>query len=187
MWRVAEELQERASDERHGALAAEFSALLRGWGERWAGDAQWKTLLDKSSLMHEVEETVVATMALLRWLESDSSKGADDKITVVDVCSGKGFFGYDGVPDIVAAVLTCFCWRAQHVPDVLSRCRLHWRRRRRQEQERSGRCVLGLAARARGARGDGRYDGDRLEPYPGGCCCVSAARVCCCHACHVLN
>ena len=90
VWRVIQALDEwPPSDERFGTLARDCSSILHGWGTRWAGDKQWQSLLNKSSLLHEVEEVMVAMHALLEWMETEPG---EDTLTVVDVCAGKGIF-----------------------------------------------------------------------------------------------
>ncbi|KAL3771618.1 hypothetical protein ACHAW5_006645 [Stephanodiscus triporus] len=63
--------------------------ILRQWGESWAGQSGWHTLLNKKSLLHEVEESIVALHFLLDWL-GRRCKQNDTPIILVDVCCGKG-------------------------------------------------------------------------------------------------
>lgn len=48
------------------------------------------SLPDKKDLKHEVEESVVALAPLLKWLEDTADERKGEKVTVVDVCCGKG-------------------------------------------------------------------------------------------------
>ena len=63
--------------------------ILRQWGQTWAGRREWQTLLNKKSLLHEVEESIVALHFLLDWLESRNERDRTP-VTLVDVCCGKG-------------------------------------------------------------------------------------------------
>jgi len=49
-------------------LAHEASVILREWGHRWAGNNEFQSILNKSSLLHEVEESIIAIHFLLEWL-----------------------------------------------------------------------------------------------------------------------
>jgi hypothetical protein len=61
--------------------------ILQQWGESWAGQSGWHTLLNKKSLLHEVEESIVTLHFLLNWLERRCEQ---TPVTLVDVCCGKG-------------------------------------------------------------------------------------------------
>jgi hypothetical protein len=74
-------------------LIKEVIVILRQWGNEWAGRNEWQGILNKSSLLHEVEEAIVTLGFLvdhLKRMDADSEK--IDPITIVDVCSGKGIF-----------------------------------------------------------------------------------------------
>jgi hypothetical protein len=84
-------------EQRLNNLTREVALILREWGERWAGQPEWQTLLNKKSLLHEVEESIVALSFLLDWLEMRESGSKDytnnahmPPVTLVDVCCGKG-------------------------------------------------------------------------------------------------
>ena len=98
---------------RFGPLVACVGTVLRAWASEPAGSGRQQTagLLNKRTLLHEVEECVVALHFLLEWLETDGSdpehcsrNGAEASeaaessaveaklITVVDLCAGKGVF-----------------------------------------------------------------------------------------------
>ena len=61
-------------------------------------DARFRGLLAKKSLLHEIEESVVALDLLLAWLARrprvDAAAADDDasRVTVVDLCCGKAIF-----------------------------------------------------------------------------------------------
>lgn len=65
-------------------------SILRQWGHEWAGQQRWLSLLNKSSLLHEIEESIVALSPLFDWL--DTRRDDAEPITLVDVCCGKGIF-----------------------------------------------------------------------------------------------
>ena len=77
------------------SVTVEVTHILREWGEKWAGSSEWQTLLNKKSLLHEVEESIVALSFLVEWLEhrennSSNQSSVSRPVTVVDVCCGKG-------------------------------------------------------------------------------------------------
>lgn len=71
-------------------LVQQVSKILLGWGGRWAGENEWQGILNKSSLLHEVEESIVALSLLIEFIEDRDYD--EEPITIVDVCSGKGIF-----------------------------------------------------------------------------------------------
>ncbi|KAL7539359.1 hypothetical protein ACHAWF_006384 [Thalassiosira exigua] len=74
---------------RESSVIQEVVPILRDWGETWAGQTGWHTLLNKKSLLHEVEESVVALQLLLDWMERKRSS-QDAPVILLDVCCGKG-------------------------------------------------------------------------------------------------
>jgi hypothetical protein len=64
-------------------------AILRQWIETWGDDNQLQGLLNKSTLLHEIEESIVALALLIEWM---MNRDIETPITVVDVCCGKGVF-----------------------------------------------------------------------------------------------
>ena len=65
-------------------------SILRVWGHMWAGLPEWQSLLNKSSLQHEVEESIVALYHLHEWMLLQDTQGPP--LIVMDVCCGKGLF-----------------------------------------------------------------------------------------------
>jgi len=65
--------------------------ILHQWGETWAGEKEWQGLLNKPSLLHEIEESIIALHSLIEWMNKNQDIG-NEPITVVDVCCGKGIF-----------------------------------------------------------------------------------------------
>ena len=98
VWKTAESLEANglnASDDAilsttHHLVAEKIVPILLKWGRKWAGEKEWQGILNKSSLLHEVEESVVALSLLLRYISNMNDD--DEEITIVDVCSGKGIF-----------------------------------------------------------------------------------------------
>lgn len=83
--------------------------VMDSWGKQWATVAQgtrWASFLNKKHLKEEVEESIVALAPLILWLEKTADKADDDatKVTVVDVCCGKG---------ICSILLSYLCGRAK--------------------------------------------------------------------------
>jgi hypothetical protein len=64
--------------------------ILRLWGDLWAGQSEWQSLLNKRSLLHEVEESIVALQFLVDWLDERCMKNDNTAVILVDVCCGKG-------------------------------------------------------------------------------------------------
>lgn len=100
IWSVIEELEANglSSDGRcnensrrdDDAMTDQVVHILRLWGDSWAGQTGWNTLLNKKSLLHEVEESIVALRFLDDWLERRRQDGNAPPVTLVDVCCGKG-------------------------------------------------------------------------------------------------
>ena len=64
--------------------------ILRLWANKWDGDPEWRSVLNKKSLHKELEESIVAIDQLLM-----STSGRDaDSIIVMDICVGKGLFSF---------------------------------------------------------------------------------------------
>lgn len=66
-------------------------SVLHQWGETWAGKKDWQGLLNKSSFLHEIEESIVALHSLIEWMNKNRNLD-NEPITIVDVCCGKGIF-----------------------------------------------------------------------------------------------
>lgn len=70
-------------------LTRKVVSILRRWGKNWSGKKGWMGFLNKNSLLHEVEESIVSLESLIRWMDENRPS---DGITIVDVCCGKGVF-----------------------------------------------------------------------------------------------
>ena len=76
-----------SDNEQYDNMIKEVIQILTQWGVTWAGQDGWATLLDKTTLYHEVEESIIALHFLVEWLQQRNEQTA---ITLVDVCCGKG-------------------------------------------------------------------------------------------------
>lgn len=100
VWRTADKLEREGlslggggvDDDATRDLTLAVVSILRRWGSSWAGRSEWQGLLNKSSLTHEVEESIVALRSLLTWMNSTNmmNGGSDKPAVLVDVCCGKG-------------------------------------------------------------------------------------------------
>lgn len=68
-----------------------LTSMLETWSEDWTHPG-WRSFLNKSSFLHEVEEVVVPLHCLLRYLAGRGS--AECPLFLVDLCAGKGFFSF---------------------------------------------------------------------------------------------
>lgn len=118
IWSVIDELnrnglsssKDSAYDGRYDGTIASVIQILQLWGDTWAGEREWNTLLNKKSLLHEVEESIIALHYLEQWLEQRTEK--DEAITLVDVCCGKGILS------MLASYL--FCGKiSTHVANII--------------------------------------------------------------------
>ena len=64
VWSAAKALEAR-KDEFYPETTSKVVEILKYWGEKWAGDIDWVSLLNKQSLLHECEESIVALHYLL--------------------------------------------------------------------------------------------------------------------------
>ena len=80
-------------EERLRIVTKGVASILRHWGDKWAKQPEWQTLLNKKSLLHEVEESIVALSFFSEWLETSYGRGNEhdkNELVLVDVCCGKG-------------------------------------------------------------------------------------------------
>lgn len=84
-------------------LVSETIFILKSWANAWAGKARWQSLLNKSSLLHEIEESLVSISELLKWVDTvcktdeniennTELRRKNKEIIVFDLCCGKGIF-----------------------------------------------------------------------------------------------
>jgi hypothetical protein len=99
VWRASSHLEEHGissttTKKTYHATTLQVVDILRTWGHKWAGQRSWQSVLNKPSLQHEVEESIVALYHLHEWLvlSSKKRKRSKEPIVVVDLCCGKGLF-----------------------------------------------------------------------------------------------
>jgi hypothetical protein len=110
VWRTATNLEtdgmtSTKHDARYDETLAQVASILRQWGHTWAGQPLWQSLLNKSSLQHEAEESIVALYHLHQWLVRRSGK--EEPLIVVDVCCGKGLFS------MLLSYMIGNCWKLE--------------------------------------------------------------------------
>ena len=88
VWKAANKLEER-KDDFYPSITPRVVSILRHWGSKWDGLQKWRSLLDKRSLLHEIEESIVAIHHLLQGTSS-----IQQEHIVVDACGGKGIFSF---------------------------------------------------------------------------------------------
>jgi len=91
VWKTAKKLEER-QDDFYPTITKKVVHILRDWGSTWEGQPGWKGFLDKHSLLHETEESIIAIYHLLQRRRVQSK--CETKYIVVDVCGGKGLFSF---------------------------------------------------------------------------------------------
>lgn len=89
VWKTAAQLEARQHNF-YPRVTPKVVSILRQWGSTWDGQPDWKSLLDKHSLLHEAEESIIAIYHLLEGV----SPIDDTKYIAVDVCGGKGLFSF---------------------------------------------------------------------------------------------
>lgn len=94
VWRTAERLEQYGlssslpAEDTH-ELTKRVVSILRQWAEKWAGEKDWHGLLNKKSLLHEVEESIVALHLFILWMNTNQQL---EPLICVDVCCGKGMY-----------------------------------------------------------------------------------------------
>ena len=103
VWKAADELEERQQTF-YPSVTPKVVQILRHWGTKWEGKAGWKSLLNKHSLVHEAEESIIAIYHLLRGVSSRK-----DPYIATDVCGGKGLLSillsYFEAPNLHSIIL----------------------------------------------------------------------------------
>lgn len=89
IWSAIEKLEAK-KESFYPSLTPQVVTILRLWAEKWDGDPEWRSLLNKKSLHKELEESIVAIEHLLA-----ATSGQDaNSIIVMDICAGKGLFSF---------------------------------------------------------------------------------------------
>ena len=68
---------------------ADVLQVLKEWSRDHTGDDNWRSLLNKANLQHEVEESIVALHHLRTWT---LLRNSTTPFIAVDGCCGKGLF-----------------------------------------------------------------------------------------------
>lgn len=94
--RTIEQLQRHGmptTQEDFAATTTDVLQVLQLWAEHYAGREEWRSLLNKRTLRHEVEESIVALHHLRAWNKMHRrTRGATSSFIAVDACCGKGVF-----------------------------------------------------------------------------------------------
>jgi hypothetical protein len=92
IWKAIEKLEGRHKDnDFYPEITLRVIEVLKKWGSSdWTKDPKMSSLLNKSGLYHEIEETIVAVYFLFEGLKRRHSE--IHKCHVIDVCAGKGLF-----------------------------------------------------------------------------------------------
>ena len=77
--------------QKYGSLCADTAQVVRGWASRFAGEPAWRSFLNKKSMVHELEEAIMALQILDEYTTGDPT-GQMGQLVVVDLCCGKGTF-----------------------------------------------------------------------------------------------
>mmetsp|Transcript_18527 Transcript_18527/g.42606 ORF Transcript_18527/g.42606 Transcript_18527/m.42606 type:complete len:409 (+) Transcript_18527:96-1322(+) len=89
VWRVVDKLEER-KDDFYPGITVQVLEILRSWGRKWQGNQKMASLLNKSSLYHEMEETIVT----MHYLYEGLARREEKICHVIDVCAGKGMLSF---------------------------------------------------------------------------------------------
>lgn len=110
IWSVIDQLEAKQQQAKSSDfITNKVIQVLHHWGSEWSGQPGFQSLLNKKSLLHEVEESIVALQTLHDWLEKRSNDASP--VTLVDVCCGKG----------ITSMLTSyvFCNKTSTVSDII--------------------------------------------------------------------
>lgn len=88
IWKAADALEEKQTNF-YPNVTPKVVSILREWGSNFEGKAEWKSLLDKQSFLHEAEESIIAIHHLLEEVTSFGKS-----YIAADVCGGKGLFSF---------------------------------------------------------------------------------------------
>ena len=89
IWKAVDKLELR-KDDFYPEITVRVIEILRKWGMKWQGDPKMVSLLNKSTLHHEIEETIVAIHYLFEGLSTRQEKLCH----VIDACAGKGMLSF---------------------------------------------------------------------------------------------
>ena len=126
IWSVIDELQtnglsssssnsHNSNNKQYDDMIQEVIQILTLWGVTWAGQDAHSSLLDKTTLYHEVEESIIALHVLVEWLQQRNEQTA---ITLVDACCGKGILCLQHTSFVIRPKLksqTLSCWTSRRI------------------------------------------------------------------------
>lgn len=78
--------------EPYRSTTIQVAGMMEQWAHAWAGDSAWHSFLNKRSIHHEAEESIVALYHLREWMTKPGLAKENLDFVAVDVCGGKGFF-----------------------------------------------------------------------------------------------
>ena len=88
IWTAADALEAK-SQTFYPSLTPRVVRILRDKWSQFVGKPEWRSLLDKRTLQHELEESIVAIS-----LYEEQMKDTQQPHIVVDVCAGKGLYSF---------------------------------------------------------------------------------------------
>ena len=71
IWKVIEALEQNMTSldrPKYDGFVEITAVLLRDWADRWCGIKEFQSLLNKTRLLHEMEESIVAIHSLVQWM-----------------------------------------------------------------------------------------------------------------------
>ena len=89
VWKAVDKLELRR-DNFYPEITPQVIEILRKLGMKWQGDPKMASLLNKSSLHHEIEETIVA----IHYLFEGLGRREEKQCHVIDACAGKGMLSF---------------------------------------------------------------------------------------------
>ena len=89
IWKAVDKLEARR-DNFYPEITGRVIEILNDWGMKWQGNPKMASVLNKSTLHHEIEETIAAIYFLFEGLNRCPEKSCH----VVDTCAGKGMLSF---------------------------------------------------------------------------------------------
>ncbi len=89
VWRAVDKLELKRG-EFYPNITEKVIEILKEWGRKWQEDPRMATTLNKSTLHHEIEESIVAINFLFEGLD----RSQEDLCHVIDACAGKGMLSF---------------------------------------------------------------------------------------------
>jgi len=89
IWKAVDKLKLR-QDNFYPDITKRVVKILDDWGMKWQGNPKMASVLNKSTLHHEIEETIVAVHYLFEGLD----RRPEPSCHVLDTCAGKGMLSF---------------------------------------------------------------------------------------------